>query len=246
VARVPTPERHPPTGRRSRLRRVLGARAYYRRFPAWHRSEVGGLWEEVGELQARFLTDQGLRPEHQFLDVGCGALRAGIHLIRHLEPGHYHGIDASAELLAAGEVELERNGILDRRPTLICDPHFGVEAFDRTFDYALAHSVFTHLPINSILVCLQKIAPVLRRPGGRFFATFFENPRGTKQLGAIEHPTSAGDPMVTYTDADPYHYGLDLFEWLCEGTGLRVDYLGEWGHPRSQRMLVFEPTGDAK
>lgn len=229
---------------RTRLRRLLGRRGYYRRFPEWHRTAVGGLWDEIGPLQARFLIDQGLRPEHQLLDVGCGALRGGLHLIRHLEPGHYYGIDASADLLAAGEVELERHGLADRRPRLICDADFGIEAFEQTFDYAIAHSLFTHLTINSILVCLQKVAPALGRPGGRFYATFFENPAGTRQLGTIAHPRSDGPPLVSYPDADPYHYGLDLFEWLCDGLGLRVENLGDWGSPRAQRMLLFTPADE--
>ena len=32
-----------------------------------------------------------------------------------------------------------------------------------------------------------------------------------------------------------------MFEWLCEGTGLQVEYLGGWNNPRNQKMLVFTP-----
>jgi SAM-dependent methyltransferase len=221
------------------LRRLLGPR-YHRLFPDWHRDEVGGLWDEVGRLQQRFLVEQGLRPEHRFLDVGCGSLRAGVHLIDYLDPGRYHGIDASAQLLAAGRVEIERNGLQGKAPVLRCDATFGVDAFGGQFDYGIAHSVFTHLPINSILVCLQRVRPMLR-PEGRFYATFFENPGGTRRLDVLEHPRTDGPPLTTYPDADPFHYGLDLFEWLCDGSGLSVEYLGDWGNPRSQKMLVFTP-----
>lgn len=219
------------------LRRVLGPRF----FPDWHRRVVGGLWEEVGALQARFLVDQGLRPEHRLLDVGCGSLRAGVHLVRYLDPGRYHGIDASRELLAAGRFELRRHGLDGKGAQLRCDDRFGVGAFGGEFDYVLAHSLFTHLPINSILVCLLSVAPVLRRPDGRFYATFFENQRGTKRLEELTHPRADGPPIHTRVDSDRYHYGVDLFEWLCEGTGLQVEYLGDWGSPRSQRMLLFTP-----
>lgn len=113
-----------------------------------------------------------------------------------------------------------------------------IEAFGKQFDYGIAHSVFTHLPVNSILVCLLNVERVLA-PEGRFYATFFENPAGTKQLGAIPQPRSDGPPRESFPDRDPYHYGVDLFEWLCDGIGLAVEYLGEWGNPRSQKMLVF-------
>jgi SAM-dependent methyltransferase len=222
------------------IRRAMGRR-YYRLFPDWHRGVVGGRWEQMGALQKSFLIEQGLRPEHRLLDVGCGSLRAGIQLIPYLDPGHYYGIDASAELLAAGEVELERAGLSDRAPALRCDASFDVGSFGEQFDYVIAHSVFTHIPINSILVCLLEVSQVLRPPDGRFYASFFENPRGTKRLDVLTHPQPDGTPGATYPDADRYHYGLDLFEWLCEGTGLRVDYIGEWGSVTAQKMLVFSP-----
>lgn len=229
--------RHVPERPKARLRRLLGRR-YHRLFPDWHRDAVGGLWDEVGPLQRDFLVAQGLRPEHRFLDVGCGALRGGVHFIEYLEPGRYHGIDASPEILAAARVELDRHGLAHKGPHLVCDADFGFEAFGERFDYAIAQSVFTHLPINAILVCLQKIERVLE-PGGRFFATFFENPQGTRRLDVLQHERVDGPPLASYPDRDPFHYGVDLFEWLCEGSRLSVEYIGDWGNPRSQRMLAF-------
>ncbi|HEX8122385.1 MAG TPA: class I SAM-dependent methyltransferase [Solirubrobacteraceae bacterium] len=232
---------HVPEAPKARVRRALGPR-YHRVFPRWHRERVGGLWDELGELQQRFLVEQGLLPEHRFLDVGCGALRAGVHLIRYLEPGRYHGVEVDPDLLDAGGVELERHGLAGRSPRLLRDGRFGFGAFGERFDYGIAHSVFTHLPVNDILVCLLNVEKVLARPGGRFYATFFETPHGTRSLEAVDQPRSDGPPQRTTLDADPFHYGLDLFEWLCHGTGLRVEYLGDWGHPRSQKMLVFTPA----
>ena len=45
-----------------------------------HREVIGGMWEELGRLQKRFLIEQGLKPDHRFLDMGCGSLRAGVPL----------------------------------------------------------------------------------------------------------------------------------------------------------------------
>jgi len=42
---------------------------------AGHRRYVGGMWEEIGQLQFDYLVSQGLRPEHVFCDVACGSLR---------------------------------------------------------------------------------------------------------------------------------------------------------------------------
>jgi hypothetical protein len=35
-----------------------------------HRDFVGGMWEELGELQFQWMQDQGLEPNHKLLDVG--------------------------------------------------------------------------------------------------------------------------------------------------------------------------------
>jgi SAM-dependent methyltransferase len=74
-----------------------------KRSEAWHRHIVGGLWEELGALQFEYLVSSGLRPEHYFLDIGCGSFRGGRHFIPYLEPGRYFGVDRNAEPLRVGQ-----------------------------------------------------------------------------------------------------------------------------------------------
>src|SRR5690349_20714175 len=56
-------------------------------------------WHEIGQLQFDYLRSHDLQPYHHVLEVGCGNLRAGWHLVRYLDAGHYYGIDISAEAL---------------------------------------------------------------------------------------------------------------------------------------------------
>ncbi len=218
------------------IKRVVPSKYHRHLRPEWHRRKVGGYWEEMGQLQFDFLVAQGLEPNHQFLDVGCGSLRGGVHFIRYLEPGHYIGVDANPDIIRAGrEIELPKAGLTDRRPQLVEMANFDFASLERTFDFALAQSVFTHLPLNSIIRCLMSIEPVLA-PDGKFFATFFENPQGKQNLESLHQPR--GD-VITHFDRDLYHYDFATFEWICEGTSLLPEYIGEWEHPRSQRMLVF-------
>ena len=174
-----------PLGVKRRLRKTLPAR--YRRFwdPNWHRATVRGtaaFWEELGRLQLDYLVGQGLQESHYVLDVGCGPLRAGVHFIRYLEPGHYAGIDIRGDNLEyARKVELPRQGLEHKNPILLVNGAFEFEKLGQTFDYAIAQSVFTHLDLNSISRCLVEMAKVLR-PGGGFYATIYENPQGKKFL----------------------------------------------------------------
>lgn len=199
---------------------------------------MGGLWEQTGRLQFDFLLQQGLRPNHFLLDVGCGSLRAGVHFIGYLEPGHYFGIDINNRLLNAGRKELQRRQLLGRNPTLAQTDRFDLLSLRQKFDYALAHSLFTHLPLNSIMRCLWQIDQVLV-PGGRFYATFFVARKGKFHLEPIPHPRVDGPDLPSFFDRDPYHYDFATFQWICEGTGLTVEYLGDWNHPRDQKMMVF-------
>jgi hypothetical protein len=81
--------------------------------------------------------------------------------------------------------------------------NFGVES-----DYAIANSVFTHISLNDIRLCLYRFTQQLA-PGGRFIATFFEAPRA-----------SLRDAQVTFIR--PCERG-----WLCRFL-TRLQYAPGW------------------
>ena len=201
-----------------------------------HRAQVGGLWEQMGRHQLDFLIAEGLRPDMKVLDVGCGCLRAGVHLVRYLEPGNYYGIDVNASLLQAGyDVELRAAGLQERLPraNLLHDGEFEAWRLGVQFDVALAQSLFTHLPANLIRRCLHELARCVR-PDGALYATFFEAPADAPIALRVEHQPGG---IVSYLDRDPYHYRLRDILWLAAELPWRVENLGDWGHPRGQRML---------
>jgi cyclopropane fatty-acyl-phospholipid synthase-like methyltransferase len=199
-----------------------------------HKKFVGGLWDEIGNLQIEFLKAEGLSPDHRLADIGCGALRGGVHFVRYLDQGNYYGLDINASLIEAGKVELAQLGLMSKRPNLLVDDRFELTRFGVSFDYAIAVSVFTHLYMNHIARCLAEVKKVLK-PEGKLFATFFEAPSPV-HLEPIEHYPGR---VVTNFDADPFHYSFSEIERLSEATGLSVEYLGDWRHPRDQQMLCF-------
>jgi SAM-dependent methyltransferase len=198
------------------------------------RRRVGGFWQRMGVQQFEFLTAQGLQPHHRLLDIGCGSLRGGIHFVRYLDAGHYAGIDRSQRRLKAARLELENAGLTDKavqlEPTREFDFDFGMH-----FDFALAQSVFTHLPLNTIQLCLNQVQRHMI-PGGQLFATYFPNPHGR---GRVEPVMTEVRPRPTYPYKDPFCYDLDTFAWLCEPTSFDVENIGAWDHPRGQHMLRF-------
>ena len=128
-------------------------------------------------------------------------------------------------------------GLIERVPTLLQTDTFEFGAPHRQFDFAIAQSVFTHIALNDIVRCMMNMEKALN-PGGRFYVTFFENPERETAPGAVDASARGGAGVASF-DKDPFHHDFGTFQWICQGTRLRVEYIGEWNHPRGQRMMCF-------
>jgi SAM-dependent methyltransferase len=197
-----------------------------------HRTLTGGLWSEIGRLQLQFLQQNGLLPDHRLLDIGCGALRCGIPIIEYLDTGNYYGLDLNASLVEAGKRELEQKELISKQPYLLVNDKFEFDRFGKTFDFAIGQSLFTHLDMNLIVRCLVQARKLLK-PAGRFFATFFLAPF-PGHLATIKHQPGG---IITNFDADPFHYSFCEMEWLTGIAGLSAKLIGDWNHPRNQKMI---------
>ena len=71
----------------------------------------------------------GLRPHHYYLEVGCGGLAAGRHVVRFLLRGRYFCIEESEYLLrAAVEYEVPAAGLIHKRPRFLLNGDVNVGA----------------------------------------------------------------------------------------------------------------------
>jgi SAM-dependent methyltransferase len=203
-----------------------------------HRAVIGGLWDELGQLQLDFLVAQGLKPHHTLLDIGCGSLRAGVKLIKYLDTGNYFGTDLNEPLLSVGyDIELAKEGLTAKLPRsqLIVDGDFDYAWCTRPFDFLLAQSVFTHLPLRFVRICLERLCGVVKNDG-RLFMTIYEIPE--------DHPTDhpyRHEPggVVSNGGKDPYHHRLSDIASCTQGLPWLSSYIGDWNHPRSQSMIQF-------
>ncbi len=198
-----------------------------------HRNVIGGMWDTIGPLQRDFLVSQGLQPHHYVLDVGCGSLRGGVPLTHYLDPGRYYGIDVSKALIDAGYAkEIEGSELALRLPRdhLYVTDSFEVP-FGRTFDYALAVSLFTHLTLDYLTSCLKRLALNMQE-GGRFYATFFEGDADSK---VIARPFG----VQTFPDQDPFHFSQGAIAAATPADDWKFEWIGEWNHPRDQQMACF-------
>jgi SAM-dependent methyltransferase len=204
-----------------------------------HRSLIGGLWDEIGLLQFDFIVSRGLRPHHTLVDIGCGCLRGGVHFVNYLDAGKYVGTDLQQSLLDVGyDVELKALRLQHKLPreNLICESDFSIGGRVDTFDYAIAQSVFTHIPLSHIYRCLERVAPAMK-PNGLFYATFFERPADHNHGRSYTHDRAG---VTTHSDRDPFHFSFAEMEALVVGLPWECRLVGDWNHPRGQRMLEFK------
>ncbi len=222
------------------MNKMIGINSYFKELSdreindKVHRDFVGGLWDEIGQLQFKFLVDSGLKPYHKLLDIGCGSLRGGVHYVKYLEEGNYFGLDINKSLITAGKIEIEEAGLINKRPNLISDDKFSFEKFYSKFDFMISISLFTHLPMNIIVRCLSKARESLS-PNGLYFATFFEAPTNAHLEAILQQPGG----RITNYDSDPFHYSKGELASMAILAGLEVSIIGDWDHPRNQKMAIF-------
>ena len=191
-----------------------------------HRTYVGGLWEEIGKLQYDFLLTQGLKPSDVFLDIACGSLRAGVHLIPYLNEGNYLGIDKEKKLIDLGlKHELSSELYHKKKPELLISSNFEFNKFSKAPNFAIAQSLFTHLPSELINTCFIKLKDYFDKKGV-FFATYFISE------SINDNPKIAHDHGI-------FKYTIEEVKQFGNTNGWNVEFIGDWNHPRNQQIVKY-------
>lgn len=141
-----------------------------------HRSYVGpkDKYEEIGKHQTEVMKKSGLQSSHKLLDIGCGSLRGGKHLIGYLDRGNYCGIEPNEGLLKKGiKIELDEDIAKDKKPEFNHNNKFDLNVFDCKFDFILAQSIFSHACPEQILKCLKEAEAILNK-GGKFVFNYIK------------------------------------------------------------------------
>ena len=215
--------------------------------PSDHRAFVGGLWDEIGDLELAFMRKMGLARNSSIIDVGCGALRGGVKMVGFLDPGRYYGIDLNPHLLELGlKDEIAPLGLSSKldRSHLHATADFDVGFFGVVFDFALSVSVWTHLPLSAVATSMQRVAAALEPTRGRFYATYYECPEEHPLSKTIIQYQRGMERIVSQGHRDWFHHRRSDLHHLAAQAGLSMRYVGNWGHPRDQLMLEFriDPT----
>jgi cyclopropane fatty-acyl-phospholipid synthase-like methyltransferase len=186
------------------------------------KAALGGMWEEIGQLQFEFLITKDMQPYHNMLDIGCGTLRGGRHSIKYLNTGKYHCIDISPNALAYAKQFVQQEGLIEKSPHLLVSENKNLkfrEFSGDIFDYILAQSVFTHLKPEHIKECFENIGKIMHKNSAFYFT--YKQGEEYSQIGFKD-----------------FLYPFPFFESLAEQNRFKLqDCSKEYNHPRGQRMV---------
>jgi ABC-type polysaccharide/polyol phosphate transport system ATPase subunit/SAM-dependent methyltransferase len=201
---------------------------------AWHRTATGGKWRESGDWQLEFLRREGLRPEHFVLDVGSGSLAGALVMLPVMDEHRYWGYEKDRRLFEAGvTIELVRANVRPERGHLLVNDWFDLSESPHEFTFAIANGFWSRLPLNGIARCVSSVLKKLA-PGGRFYATWFENP-DPSNFEPMVHANGA----TTYPDMEPFHYSYDVLAGVCSALGAKVERVNDHTHPRGESVMLI-------
>ncbi len=156
---------------------------------------------------------EGISPEDDLLDLGCGNGELAHELARCGHAGSYTGLDFSAPLLEQAAIGQPANFSFIQADLSGVD--WDASLADNSYNAIFLFAVLHHIPgIEARLHILGKVKPLLEA-GGRFFHSEWQFLNSPRLKDRIQPWDKVG---LSEAEVDPGDYLLD---WRQGGTGLR-------------------------
>lgn len=175
-----------------------------------------------------------------FIDIGAGDIILGEHQDKIGFPAIFYAQDLSRPSLQAGISRIAKAGIATDHIVPLASGNFDFSAIeDASIDFAFSNSLFSHLSINSILLCFAHLAPKMK-PDARYFTSMIVVPHDAEYEPYDWGPVGAGKTrLVSHSTRDPFHYSENSIHLLkAYETGFEAVTVHPYGHP-FQKLVEF-------
>ena len=191
-----------------------------------YRQFIGFEFEQEGNRQFEYVKSLGVNPDTRFLDVACGPLRLGRHLIPYLNEQCYFGVEQHQSLVDSGLAhEIDADVVDEKKPEFFITSSFVLNDLEG-INIAWANSLFSHLVEKDIMTCLINLEKALAK-GGVFYATFFEGKRN-RFVQLFGSHSRVG-----------FLYTKDQMAGFGSKAGFETEYFGGVENSRGQKMMAF-------
>jgi SAM-dependent methyltransferase len=167
---------------------------------------------DIGLKQFKMLLKYDLYKDDRFLDIGCGSLRIGRHLINYLNPNKYYGIESEGWLIKeAIKYEIHEDIIKEKNPIFSINGDFNLQVFKKKYDYILANSIFIHASESQVDMVLSQIKSLLRKNGTFIFNYITGKDNKEKDWTYPGHVTYSNKKIESILDK--YELKFNYIEW---------------------------------
>ncbi len=199
----------------------------------------------------------GLRPDHDVLDAGCGVGRTARYLCDYLQSdARYEGFDVMEKPVQWSQTHITPlfpnfhfrfiplfNTEYNPDPSLPSAAELQFPYPDESFDFVLAHSLFTHLPPDVTHNYLNEISRVLRSDGISYSTWFLfgDDLSGYAHVRTAKmHLDSSGDFAVQDPNVPEaaVGYRTNFLRDMFSSSGLRITEPIHPGFERLQDVIV--------
>lgn len=176
-----------------------------------------------------------------FIDVGAGDIVLGEFLSEIGIPKVFYAQDLSEPSLKSGIERIKKSGTrVDIFRTLVSS-NFDLSQIENcSLDCAFSNSLFSHLSINSILLCLRNLSTKMKFDS-KYFSSMIIVPRGDDSKPYDwSYLERKGTNVISYPNQDPFHYSEEtVFALSNFDTGFKVVDIHDYGHP-FQKLVEFK------
>jgi len=113
---------------------------------------------DTSQIPLNIAKDNGLTPDTNVVEIGCGCCRVGYWFIDYLNPGKYYGIEPNVEMLNMGKEILLPDVINDKLPTFDNNENFDLSVFTTAPDMIIAFSIWSHATKSQIETILNQMS----------------------------------------------------------------------------------------
>ncbi|MCF8467782.1 MAG: class I SAM-dependent methyltransferase [Sneathiella sp.] len=200
---------------------------YRERLTSW---QVPAIIEHFGDLTGKI-----------FIDVGAGDIVLGEKMAELGRPKTFYVQDLSQPSLEAGLARIKAAGFDISNITTLVSDNFNFENVpDESIDFAFSNSLFSHLSIDSILLCLRNLSSKMKK-GSKYMSSMIVVPNEEESKSYDwSFLGKEGTNVISYPVKDPFHYAESTVSLLSSfRTGFTVEAIHDYGHP-FQKLVEFK------
>lgn len=178
---------------------------------------------EDKKFHLEYLKTKGLQPESRFLDYGCGSGVSGKNFIEYLNENNYTGVDISNEAIkVACEKVNDNTALKEKNPDFKYIMNADMEPLKgNEFDYILANSVFTHMPLEDINFMLKQLKTYIHK-GSIYYATILKT-EGKSKMVEFRTWRHSVEAIKKIADVNDYECKVQSDYWVLHSDPERID-----------------------